>query len=220
MNPEVLQANPHHGLRYVVSDVRRTIAAPGVQLIFSWLGDRWGHALVIGNDAGAADPSRELARSVESDADRDDPARVVSPAYQELREHPFDDGIRVLLTGQATPHHFSAVVTVRCAGGGIAFEFDVADRCRGHVAALGATYLVPLGSSDLADGTAQRVAWRSEGLGQGRVLEFASDGPACVSLAEAGRRASRVQALASIEPRERTHRLVYQWRWLSPASAV
>lgn len=212
MNGEALQAKPYpHGLSYLETADRRTVLGPGLRLSFSWTGDRWSHALEVGGQAPV-----EVARSVESDAQRDDPARVVSPAYQEIREHPFAEGVRVLLTGQATPHHFSAVVTVRREENGVMVEFDIADRCREPVAALGSTYLVPLGSSDLVDGTPGRAAWSGEALGDGR-LEFTAEGCGTLSLAEAGRRASRVQALASIDPTVRTHRLLYRWRWSPPA---
>ena len=95
---------------------------------------------------------------------------------------------------------------------GAPVDFDLAP-----VAALAATYLAPLGSSDLVDGGPRLVAWSGEALKNGR-LEFAPDGQGTVSLAEAGRCASRVKALAAVDPGARTHRLLYRWHWSPPAS--
>jgi hypothetical protein len=93
---------------------------------------------------------------------------------------------------------------------------DIADRCRSTVEVLAATYLVQLGSSDLIDAGPGRVLWGGGALGQGR-LEFTTDGGAgSVALAEAGRRATRVQALAALDPSTHTQRLYYSWRWTPP----
>lgn len=199
------------GLSYEVeSEERRTIAAPGLRLTFFRIGERWSHSLHLGE--GPA-----VAEVVEHDGDRDDRTRILSPTYQDLHEHLIPDGICLLLTGQLTPHHFSAVVTVRGeADGGVVVDFDLADRCREPVATLGAMYLVRLGSNELIDAGTECVAWEGEPLGAGR-LAFAAESPASVSLAEAGRRASRVQALARVVPTERTQRMIYRWRW-TPSS--
>jgi hypothetical protein len=141
---------------------------------------------------------------------------VISPAYQEIHEHPVTGGIRVLLTGQSTPHHFSAVITAYAELEGFLIAFDVADRCRQPVEAIAATYLVRLGSSDLMDAGPGRVVWGGESLHHGR-LEFEADDPATAALSEAGRRASRVQVLARLVPATATHRLGYRWRWIPGA---
>jgi hypothetical protein len=212
---EPLPSPSHAGLDYVEAEDRRTIAALGLRLTFFRVGERWSHSLEVGEGTGPI-LADGLAEVVESDPDRDDRSRVVSPTYQDVQEHPLPGGIRLLLTGQSTPHHFSAVVTARRDAAGVTIEFDVADRCREPVTTLGAMYLVRLGSSELIDAGTDRVAWEGETLGAGR-LQFAADDPASVSLAEAGRRAARVQALARIVPTERTQRLLYRWRW-SPSA--
>jgi hypothetical protein len=167
--------------------------------------DRWTHGLYLA-------PLGKIAQAVEGDAGRDDPARVVSPVYQDFQNHPLEAGVCTLLTGQATPHHFSAVVTARRDGPTYALEFDIADRCRAPIEFLGATYVVALGSSDLLEFNHARIVWGGDRLGNGR-LEFTTGGVDDVALAEAGRQATRVQALARLVPSTYTQRLFYSWRW-------
>jgi hypothetical protein len=205
---EILRAMPQPGFQFEEAEHRGVLSAPGLRLSFSRVGDRWTHVLEVGDGDGAL----AVASAVEGDPDRDDPARVVSPSYQEIRPHAFDGGVRALLTGQSSPHHFSAVVTARRDGEGVAVEFDVADRCRRPVAALAGTYLVRLGSGALVDASPGRIVWGGDVLGSGR-LEFSAEGPGSVSLGEAGRRAARVQAIALVVPITFTHRFVYRWRW-------
>lgn len=194
------------GLKLRESDDRVAMEAPGFCLTFQRQGDRWEQTLSL------ADGSQAVASSVEGDVARDDAARVVSPTYQEIHRHSSDDGVVLLLTGRSGPHHYSAVIAARCQGPGLAIEFDVADRCRAPLEVLSATYLVPLGSSDLVEAGPDFVVWGGAALGPGR-LEFAADGGGSVALAEAGRRAARVQALARIAPSTHTQRLHYRWRW-------
>jgi hypothetical protein len=205
---------PHPGFKFVEAADRRALVAPGLRLTFARLGQRWTHALAVG--AGSAFVVNGVACAVEGDIDGGDPSRVVSPAYQEIEPHPCEAGLRALLTGQSATHHFSAVVTVRRDGDGTAVDLDVADRCRSPVEVLAGTYLVQLGSSDLLDAGPERVVWGGDALGRGR-LEFSTVAPNTIALAEAGRRATRVQALARIVPTTFTQRLAYQWRW-TPAS--
>ncbi len=209
---------PHPGLQLEEAEDRCSIVASGLRLIFATLGARWTHALTIGDGAGR--DLLEVACAAESDPDRSDPARVVSPSYQEVQPQAFDGGVRMLLTGMSVPHHFSAVVTARRNGdgpvAGVVIEVDVADRCRAPIAVLAATYLVRLGSGTLLDAGPDRVIWGGGPLGQGR-LEFTTEGgPDTVALAEAGRQAARVQALARLQPTTFTQRLLYQWRWTPP----
>jgi hypothetical protein len=188
---------------------RRTLVAPGLTVAFARSGDRWIHALWVGDDG---ETPALVATSVESEPGRDDPRRVVSPVYQEIQPHPVAHGECALLTGQSTPHHFSAVVTAASDGDDAVVTVDVADRCRGSIEVLAATYLVPFGSSDLSDADSEHVAWERGALGRGR-LEFRALGETEVVLAEAGRRGTRVQALARLVPSTHTHRLLYSWRW-------
>jgi hypothetical protein len=194
------------GLDLDQADDRLVIAARGLALTLWRHGARWEHALTAGGGVPA------VAASLEDDAARDQPARVLSPVYQEVQRHPADDAVVFLLTGQSGPHHFSAVLSARSQRGGLTVDFDVADRCRAAVDVLAASYLVRLASGDLADAGVRRIARAGTTLGGGR-LEFAAEGHTSVALAEAGRAAARVQALARILPSTHTQRLHYRWHW-------
>jgi len=182
----------------------RSIATPTLRLAFRWVGDRWTHALEVGRDARVP-----IAWPIEGDPARDDPARVVSPAFQQLEFQEAGSGLQALLVGQSGPHHFSAVFTVEESGGGAAVTVDVADRCRGPVEALASTYWVDAVSGDLVDADESAIRWSVAG---GR-LGFEATPPTRAQLSEAGRRATRVQATAPIVAGVHTHRCIYRWRW-------
>jgi hypothetical protein len=203
------------------TDDRYVIHGPGARITFARTGDRWTHHLAFGAGRWADEPSSALASAVESDLDRQDPARIVSPVYQEIQRHEFAGdkvrGLCVLLTGHLFQHHFSAAVSLfrdHDAPGFIVLEIDVADRCRAPVSSLAATYLVRLGSNDLADASAHAITWSGPAIGSGAgCLELRCHPPGTVALAEAGRHATGVQVLAAIDPAVFTHRLRYRWRW-------
>ena len=138
---------------------------------------------------------------MESQSERDDPTRIVSPVYQELQRHEpasdRTDGVCLLLTGHFFQHHFSAAISLfrdPDSPSYVVVDFDVADRCRSPVQSLAATYLVRLGSSDLAEADPQEIAWNPGTIVPGR-LELRCGPPCGLALAEAGRQATRVQAL-------------------------
>jgi hypothetical protein len=204
----------------VLDGDRRLIVAGRFRLAFRWSGDRWDHGLE--DQARGQDRHRVLAWSVEGDPDRDDPTRVVSPVYQQLEFQ--NDGaiLQALLVGQSGPHHFSAAFSVEERDESespdwpheskphtVSIKVDVADRCRGAVEALSATYTVDARSDDLIDAGPSVAAWD---LGQDR-LTFAAIEPASVSLAEAGRRATLIQALAGPGQGSATRRFLYVWEW-------
>jgi hypothetical protein len=191
--------------RGIASQGEYSISGGDVSWTFLRDGDRWIHHLRL-------DAHGTLAATVEPDPMTADPARVVSPTYQDLQEHRVGRGVCLLLTGQATPHHFSAVVTARRDGPSRVVEFDIADRCRAPMEFLAATYVVRLGSGGLLDADRGRVVWGGDALAGGR-LEFTTRGGDTVVLAEAGRGAARVQALAKLDPSIHTQRLFYTWRW-------
>lgn len=132
----------------------RAIVTPELRLAFRWSGDRWIHAIEVrvGGDWAT------FVQSIEADAERDDPRRVVSPTYQELflragEETDLDTGDplpQALLVGRFGNHHFSAVFSVD--GGRVAHtdrwqrrslvRVNIADRCPAGLDSLAASYLV------------------------------------------------------------------------------
>ncbi|WP_422925254.1 hypothetical protein [Singulisphaera sp. PoT] len=212
MTGEGQPATPETPIRLQQEEGRIVIDAAVLRLTFLKSGERWVHTLEVADPASEGG-FREVAQSMEGEIAGGDPTRVVSPAYQEIHVQPMDEGARLLLTGQSTPHHFSAVLTVRREPSGLVeVEFDTADRCRGPISAFAATYLVPLGTGAIVDADESRVIFGGNVLGAGR-LEFLPGEPCQTSLAEAGRRGLRVQALARIDAATATQRLPYRWRW-------
>jgi hypothetical protein len=200
------------------TDERVAISGPGWTVRFDRAGDRWTHGLWFG--ISDVEPG-EVVSAVESQPERDDPARIVSPVYQELHRHEpagdQTDGVCLLLTGRFFQHHFSAAISLFRDPDSpryVVLDFDVADRCRSPVLSLAATYLVRLGSSDLAEGDSHVIAWNRSTIVPGR-LTVGCDSPGTLALAEAGRQATRVQALAAIDSSTFTHRLRYRWLWES-----
>jgi len=205
------------------TDDRFVMGGPGGRVTFVRTDDRWTHHLAFrsGPEAGAG--AAALVSTVEVEPDREDPTRIVSPVYQELQRHDFVGdhirGVCVLLTGHMHQHHFSASVSLYREQEPeklVVLEIDVADRCRAPVSALASTYLVRLGSSELADAGQYAITWSGFAPeaepGPGK-LELRCDPPGSLALAEAGRNATRVQVLAAIDRDVFTHRLRYRWRW-------
>lgn len=194
----------------VVDGDRRQIVARDARLVFDWTGSRWIHSLETRQGSESAYQIR--ACSLESDPERDESARVVSPAYQDLHFQEVGETFQALLVGQSGPHHFSAVFSVVDEiFGDVSIQVDVADRCRATVEAFASTYTVNATSNELANAGAEKVSWD---FGSNR-LSFVARPPAQVALAEAGRQATSVQALAGLkaEPGSATHRLLYSWHW-------
>lgn len=191
------------------SDELVTIRTQAVRVALRRTADRWVH------EVGPADGPPWLA-TIENPPESDDPSQVISPVYQEVQHHSFDDDerrVRLLLTGLLHKHHFSAVLTVEVGDGATVVDLDVADRCREPVARLAATYEVRLGPGDLEDAASDAVSWS---LGDATLALAAIDG---TGLATAGKgpRSVQVQALASLTPGAFTHRLRYRWTWATRA---
>jgi hypothetical protein len=128
----------------------------------------------------------------------------------------------LLLTGLSFNHHFSAAATLSRDPhhpADILLEFDAADRCRSPVESLAATYLVDLDSAALESADRGMIAWCVGPPNPGR-LELVAGPQAGLALAEAGRKAMRVQIVAAIQPGTFTHRLRYGWRWTSDAGSI
>lgn len=211
------------------SDDRVVIEALRARITFLRRDDRWTHEIVLTDESGtsASTPIPWLVKSQECDPDHADPQRIISPVYQEIHRHelPGDEfgAFRVLLTGHLFEHHFSAAISVIRDPREPRFatcEFDVADRCRAPVQVLAATYLVAAGSSELAAAGPHAIAWTGLPSGDRTTrLEISCDSPVALAMAEAGRQATRVQALAAIDPALFTHRLGYRWRWCCESSS-
>ena len=105
--------------------------------------------------------------------------RIGNPVYQELVPHELASdparGICALLTGSCFDHHFSAVFSLgrdRDAPESVVLEIDVADRCRGPVEKLAATYLVTGHSKDAAIETVRASASSLTWIVDGGILEL------------------------------------------------
>jgi hypothetical protein len=212
------RGNTSPGLTWEETDDRAVMSGPGLRLTLARFGDRWTHRL-----GRPGEDEKDIACAVESDLERDSPARVVSPVYQEIHRHerPEAPGLCLLLTGRLFQHHFSAAVNLRIGPDRLqtlVLDIDVADRCRAPVQSVAATYSVGFDSSALVDAGPQLIAWEADGRCPGR-LELLADPPCTLALAEAGRRASRVQVLAAIQPATFTYRLRYRWRWTKVSDA-
>ena len=203
-----MSAAPDDRPRLLDEGDRKSVALAGFRLDFAWSGDRWAHALRV----RCADGWSLLASTVEGGIHGDDPARVVSPAYQQFHWQEEDGGLAMLL-GQSGPHHFSAVVAVRREGDRVVIAVDLADRCRAAVEALACTYTVEAPPALLLEAGPDRAAWGQDG---GAGLTFEAVAPSRVALAEAGRSRTRVQAAAAIDPQSRTHRCLYRWSYPLP----
>lgn len=191
---------------------RVVLAGPGLRLAFVRVGEHWTHSLEVPRAPGIL-----VVQAVASDPDRGGAERILSPLYQDIQRHEpaQGPGLCLLLTGRSFAHHFSAAVSLRGTAGppaGLEFDIDIADRCRTPIESLAATYLVGLDGGALVDADPWRIAWDSVGPDRGR-LELIAEPPTTLALAETGRQATRVQALAQIEPGTFTHRLRYRWRW-------
>ena len=196
-----------------IDDERASLVGHGFGVVFRKQSDRWTDAIV------GPDPLTELAISQPESSTSPDPSRIVSPVYQELQLHGPETGptLCLLLTGLSFDHHFSAAVTLSldpAQRGSVLLDVDVADRCRSPVQSLAATYLVDLDSGSLMAAEPGTIVWQVAGASPGR-LELVAEPPASLALAEAGRKAMRVQILATLQPETFTHRLRYRWRWTS-----
>jgi hypothetical protein len=188
-----------------IDQTEETLAlhAGPIVLAFRFDGQRWPHSIAIGE--------RLVASSVEWLPERDDPRRVVSPAYQQLSRQASGEAEQVLLLGQWGHHHFSSVFTIHEDAGDVSIAVDVALRNRADLESFGATYLLPIGAACLIEAGPSAIVWAIDDSIGGR-LAFETAQPV---LAEAGRSGTYVQALAPFGPEKSTHRLSYRWRWLA-----
>jgi hypothetical protein len=208
--PEAASGGAATTPRVVETDDEIAIETAPLRLVFRWDGARWSHALEVGG--------RAVAWSLEVDPGREDPDRIVTPAYQQVSAQRGRDGAQILAVGQTGPHHCSAVFDVRRGPDEAVVAVDVAVRSQGGVRlqALASTYHVALPPGALRDGSPLRCRWDLDPSAGGS-LAFEYGGPPTgasqVGLAEAGRGATCAQAFARLDPSSRTQRLLYQWCW-------
>jgi len=206
------------------------MCAPGLHVAFAHAGGLVHSLRLPGTpspEAGEAfRPGQDLvsvAPVVVNDREPADPSRVLNPVYQELVRHELPNdrgpGLCLLLTGSYLEHHFSAVFRLQrdpAMPSRIVLDIDVADRCRAPVKKLAATYQVhdSKGKPLLIDAGAHRIAWRDGRLGSG-MLELLVEPLARVAAEEEHSFCTSVQIEAQIDPRTKTQRLHYCWRWTS-----
>jgi hypothetical protein len=200
------------------------IRGPGISVVF-----RQGRGLVhtLRVEAGSSTaeigltPWRVQATSVpDQEVEQFDARRIGNPFYQELVLHELavdrGRGICVLLTGSCFDHHFSAVFSLgrdKEAPDRVVFDIDVADRCRGPVEKLAATYVVSCADAaiETRSTAANSLVW---GVAAGD-LELVALPPARILDPSSGSEGLKVQVQARIDPNTHTHRLHYRWRWAS-----
>jgi hypothetical protein len=188
-----------------------SIEAEGLALRFARTEGPWTHAIAVATDRDR--PAEPVATALVWDAERDDPTRVASPVFQELRLKTDPDGNpQALLLGMSGRHHFSGVFTFTRRDDGVAIDVDVVDRCRGEVLGLASTYTVRLDSGDLETSDESSISWS---LGPRR-LSFSAGASTRLAMAEAGRRATRVQAVPSTIDASPSRRWQYSWYLTSP----
>jgi hypothetical protein len=204
------------------------LCGPGVAVLFGQGNHGLLHVLRIGSKAippvGIALKAAMIqAGSVpESDDKQLDGRRIENPVYQEFVPHELTsgpgEGIGALLTGSCFDHHFSAVFSLardRDAPECTVLDIDLADRCRGMVEKLAATYLVAGNGRDVTNvpvrATASSVTWDVDG----GVLELEALAPAIIEEPSSSSDGVKVQVLAQIDPKTYTQRLHYRWRWAS-----
>ncbi len=187
------------------------VVAGPIRLTFRYDGHRWSHELSA--------QGRPLAASFEMESGRDDPALVITPAYQHLTYQEVDRGVQALLVGQWGSNHCSGVFTVHEQDGAVSIEVDVAVRSRGGVEAAGATYLVYRTTGDLREAVPTAVSWDVDGE-RPALLRIEAGESGALGVAEGGRQACRVQVSRPPTLGSATQRFSYCWRWLESAATL
>jgi hypothetical protein len=200
------------------------LRGPGVGVVFS-RARGFSHLLRVANGASAApielDPGIVQAASVPNEENvLFDGRRIGNPLYQELvpheQGHDRGRGVCALLTGSCFNHHFSGVYSLgwdQDAPERIVLDVDVADRCRGPVEKLAATYIVSgaLVAIEPETASANSLIFRVDrGL-----LELVAVPPAIIDPPSSFGGGIRIQIQARIDPQTHTQRLHYCWRWAS-----
>jgi len=195
------------------TELTQSIVTPSVRLTFTWVDDRWVHALVLPTSAS-------IPSSLVQSMDRDEGESPLSPAYQQLHLQREGDAQLAMLVGQSGHHHYSAAFTVReQPNGSISIEADVADRLMKSTEAvqpLACTYQVALGPGQIEAGSPGLVRWQVQSPAGS--LELATveqpGGKTLLSVCGAPSDRSLAQLLASSEASGPTQRCGYRWTWV------
>ena len=191
--------------RFDFNNETLAIVAGAFQLAFQGDGERWPHQIAVGE--------RVLALSQESDPDRDDPARIACPTYQQCHAQTVPNATEALLVGLWGAHHCSGVFHVEERDSGEArLDVDVAVRSRSPLLGLASTYRIRLTSQDLVSADFEKVIWRISEPVAGELSLIGGEETRIV-LAEAGRRETVVQIDRPLVGAASTRRLTYTWIW-------
>ena len=186
------------------------IETRGLSIRFDRPDDRWTHAILAPRTLDG--PPETIARAVEWSPTPGEPDRVAGPVFQEMQMQLDPEGRpQILLLGMSGRHHFSGVFTLSKTANGITLAVDVVDRCRGELAALASTYTVALHSGDLVASDQTSVTWSLDGCR----LDFTAGDSTQLALAEAGRGATRVQAIWVESGKSQSRRWQYDWSLIS-----
>jgi hypothetical protein len=203
---------------------------PGIEVDFDFnQKSGWVHRLRFDDGSTKmSDTRRWLVRPVtpiEIEIEPVTPRRIANPVYQALVPHELPGergpGLCALLTGSCFDHHFSAVFRLfpdPVTPAQVIFEVDLADRCRGSIEELAATYMISeaAGSARPTSACSSRVAWQGTATSNGS-LELLAMPPTVIGDPTSLSTATRVQVQARIDPGTHTQRLHYRWRWASRA---
>ncbi len=204
--------------------------APPSAVLFT--GDsRLGHLICTDFRSDGATSARESwhlqsARGSDKEFEPTVESRIDDPVYQEIVQHELSaelgPGLCALLTGSCFNHHFSAVFSLYPdpeMPERMVLDVDVADRCRGPVEKLAATYFLsgPSPRPRASQSSERSVAW--EGVDRSRVvLELLAEAPATVEISDWRFGQVRAEIRAKVDPATHTQRLRYRWRWTSSSA--
>ena len=198
---------------FAIADESRAhaLGSDRLRLTFAHRDDRWSHGLEL--------DGAPIVRAIEPSADESN--RFAVPVFQQASLSIDDEADSVaLLVGQEGRNHSSASFLVETTeGGSTIISVDLAIRATRLVAtepiSPASTYLVEATSSDLIEAADSRIVWSLRNGGGRLTLEAVADdlSNTTLGLAEGGRRATLVQAIARFDPRSLTQRSRYRWIW-------
>lgn len=200
--------------RHEGADETRSIVTREAKVVFTWVEDRWAHAVLFGR---MGESPRPLLYSHDELASND--ARVINlPVYQQVHLQEQPDCCTALLVGQSGHEHYSSSIRVTEESNGTTrIEVDIANR---HTRPpleprpLAANYLVDLLPSTIEEATHTFVRWVSE-LPRGHVCLASVDSAptnTVLIVSDAGK-ACFAQPIAQYVPAQSAQRCRFVWTW-------